>query len=602
MDSIERPVALQAGLLVPFRLRMVRVGIASTVVVLPAILAVSLAPGHRPLHMAGFIAVVAVAAVGVVLVAALPWARLFASRLGLATMYVWSVADILLITFAIANTGGGDSELFPLYALTTLFLISYPPRGQYLLVALTLASYTAVVGATGWEPGVAVFLVKFAMLAVLAQMAIFMSRELQLQMTGHATASVESDARAAQLATVAGAARSMSSLDPADVHDAVVEAMNDLGFEAAGVAVFSDDGKTFSIARGRGLPPGFADLAHSADVGMPALVRTERGSVIQDDYPTLKLANLDLVATGIQATVGSPVWLGGAIAAVLVGGTRTRRAISSRDVHAFELLAAQTGIALDNARRYRHERQTVERLAEVDRLKSEFLSMVSHELRTPLTVIIGMGSTLERRWDDLDDETRRDLLVRLNASSKALDEQIATVLDFSAFQTAIPDFKIRALDLGVLAEEVGGQLKDVFRAHTLRIQVMDPLPVRGDTVLLERALESLLSNSAKHTPAGTTVDLVARREDGQAIIRVTDDGPGISLEDSPRLGQRFFRGGDPNHRSTKGLGLGLALVQETLELHGTELHVESGPGAGATFWFALPIFPPATEEGHPDAL
>lgn len=111
----------------------------------------------------------------------------------------------------------------------------------------------------------------------------------------------------------------------------------------------------------------------------------------------------------------------------------------------------------------------------------------------------------------------------------------------------------------------------------------------GDAFLLERVVENLLSNAAKHTPRGTRVEVSARSDTTVVEISVTDSGPGMSEDDLKHVGQKFYRGGDPNARPTKGIGLGLALVREILELHGSALAVESRVGEGSRFAFRLPL-------------
>src|SRR5437660_5626359 len=108
-----------------------------------------------------------------------------------------------------------------------------------------------------------------------------------------------------------------------------------------------------------------------------------------------------------------------------------RRAISSPEVEAFELLSAQAGLAMENAQRFEETLRSVERLEELDRLKDDFLATASHELRTPLTVIMGSGFTLEQQWDQLDEPLRRELLQAMNKNAKSLDTLIASLLDFA---------------------------------------------------------------------------------------------------------------------------------------------------------------------------
>src|SRR5262245_13734037 len=128
--------------LVDYRLGAVRVGIRATVLALLALTIFRLVPGHGSVPWGPYMAVLGLGVVGAVVVGLLPWARLLQSGVGVAWLYAWSVTDILLITAAIGFTGGGQSELFVLYGLTTVFFgAAYPPRGQVTLLGFTFVCY-----------------------------------------------------------------------------------------------------------------------------------------------------------------------------------------------------------------------------------------------------------------------------------------------------------------------------------------------------------------------------------------------------------------------------------------------------------------------------
>ena len=141
-------------------------------------------------------------------------------------------------------------------------------------------------------------------------------------------------------------------------------------------------------------------------------------------------------------------------------------------------------------------------------------------------------------------------------------------------------------------ERVEGVLQD----HALELDVEGGIRAWGDPVLVDRVLENLLTNAAKHTPAGTTVRVSARNEGDEVMVSVADDGPGVPESEVSHLTERFFRGGDINTRP-RGLGLGLALVREMLELQGTELAIETSEGLGSRFVFRLQRADPPDGDG-----
>jgi signal transduction histidine kinase len=403
-------------------------------------------------------------------------------------------------------------------------------------------------------------------------------------------AAAELNRRAELLQVVAEAARTVSLLDSDQVLDGVVRAAIRLGFEAANLAVYDDAGLHYRVSPAVGLPPAYTEVRHGVEVGMPGLVREHGATVVVEDYAAHPRSTPILREAGFNQVIAIPVWVQGALDAALLAWSRESRAVSDEDVEALELLAAQAGRALENARLFEDEHRAVERLAELDRLKSDFLATVSHELRTPLTAIEGLGLTLEQQWDVLDDAVRRELIGRLNANVANLHRIISTVLDFSRVEAGSMEPNLEAVPLRRFVEDLVGRLGTIVADHRLTVDVPADLHVEVDPGLLERVIENLVSNAVKYTPPGTEVSVGARvRPDRTAEISVADRGPGIDPRDLRYLGDRFFRGGDVNARRIRGTGLGLALVREILRLHGTSLDVQSEVGRGSRFSFVLPV-------------
>jgi signal transduction histidine kinase len=576
-----------------YRLRTVRIGVLTTVLALACLVVFPMLPGHPPIDRGPYLALMLLAVAGAIVVWALPWQRMFERGIGLWALYAWSVLDIALVSAAIGISGGGRSEVWIMYGLTTLFFAaSYPVLGQIVLLGVTVASYAAVVTATGWHLSPAAFFIRISGIALVLFLASFLSRELMRQMVAHSESREESERRARALESVTASARQMSMLDPDKVLGVVIDAVIDLGFDAASLCEFDDDLTTYRVMSPRGLPEGFARRVHAASEGMPGMVLTTGGTVAVDDYPDRPGAIPALVAAGFRSVVGSPIWSEGTLAAVLVGGSSGVTPLRTEDVEAFELLAAQAGPALQNARRFDRERHTVERMAEVDRMKSDFLATVSHEVRTPVTIIEGLGLTMQRDWDRLDEDTRREFMDRLASNARALHGIIETLLDFSRLDAGRLTLNPERIDLGELAATVAGRMAELLADHVVTVTTEPGLDVDADPDLIDRVVENLLLNAVKHTPAGTQIDLRVMADDDEVVLMVADRGPGIPEHEVGHLGERFFRGGETNTRGTGGLGLGLALVVETLELHGTRLEVESRVGRGASFRFRLPLARP----------
>jgi signal transduction histidine kinase len=581
-------MAFQSSFPISFWLRTVRIGIQVTVLAVVA-LAVSLLLPHSPEIRTGpYVAILVAAASGTVVVVRLPWVRLLERGVGIPFLYAWSVMDIVLVSLAIWVTGGGHSDLFVLYALTTVFFgTSYPLRGQVALLCLTFACYLSVLALTGWDVTPSGVFLRLATMTTLAFLTSFLSRELRSQMEAENDSRARAERWASFLTTIAHAARSMT-LDPGRVVEVALDSVMAMGFDGAALCAMSEGGETFRTVQARGAAQGYAGRTFPTTEGVAGLVLRTGETTVVDDYATSEVAIPEIRGTGFHAVVGTPIWVQGWLTAVLIGGTAQKHGMDRQEVEAFELLAAGAGMALENARKFEEEHRSVERLEELDRMKGDFLATVSHELRTPLTVIQGVGLTLERTWDSVDDQTRRHLLSGLTSNAKSLEGLITNLLDFSRLEAGRFDVHFGRLELSEVIERTATRLMSLFSEHPLVVEVEPGLVVEADSAIIERVLENLLTNAEKHTPKGTEITLSARRDGDAALVVVSDVGPGIPAEELVHLGERFFRGGDVNTRTTKGLGLGLALVREGLQLHGSSLEIESDVGVGSRFSFRLP--------------
>ena len=241
---------------------------------------------------------------------------------------------------------------------------------------------------------------------------------------------------------------------------------------------------------------------------------------------------------------------------------------------------------------YDRERQAAERLRQVDEMKNAFLSAVSHELRTPLSAVMGYALTLKQDELNLPEEERRELLDRLAANAQKLQRLLGDLLDVDRMERGILEPQRQPVDLDALARRVVDETDVRGRAVELDVE---PLVAEVDGPKLERILENLLVNAAKHTPPGTVVRVRIGRDDGGVLLAVEDQGAGVPEELKEAVFRPFERGPRaPTH--APGTGIGLSLVARFAELHGGRAWVEDRPGGGATFLVSLPA--PIAGPGH----
>jgi signal transduction histidine kinase/DNA-directed RNA polymerase specialized sigma24 family protein len=555
-----------------------RVGMR-TILLVPLFSAAALVLARRTeVDMGAFGMAFVAVAVTAGLATVLPYERLFRIGWAMRAVFAWSVVNLALMTIGIWATGGSHSPLMFLYALTTLFAaVAFTPRAQAVFFALTVASYCTAVGASRGNP------LTVIVLAVLAFLASLLVGQLKRQTAAHREARLESERRWALLAVVSAAARQMSAVEPLIVLRAVVDAVVALGFPSTRIYVQESGGYRAILPpeTSKDAPEGIDSVRFEA---IEHLFRGRRPVVIGPDADELRET---LERLGLSRLVGIPIPVADRLEAILLVGVDEPGGPSPEDVEVFQMLATQAAVALENVHRFERQRRSMDRIAELDRMKNDFLSNISHELRTPLTVINGVGRTLEES-SNLAEDDRRDLLARLNANAATLDSIVAELLDFGRLEAGELQIEPADVDLRTLLDGVTDRLASLFRGHTVEVHVEDALTVHADPLLIERVVENLLTNAAKYTPPTSHVHVFAIREDRDVIVAVEDDGPGIPPDELGHVGERFFRGGDSNTRSTRGTGLGLALVSEILDLHGTYLEVESKLGVGSRFSFQLP--------------
>jgi signal transduction histidine kinase len=249
-------------------------------------------------------------------------------------------------------------------------------------------------------------------------------------------------------------------------------------------------------------------------------------------------------------------------------------------------LAVEAAVAIQNAQRFARERETVERLSEISRLKSAFLASVSHELRTPLTAVVGFAQTLGNYGDHLPPVDRKHMVDRIVAQGERLRRLIDNLLDSTALETGTLRVLPTPVDATAVINRVVDSLGD--RASGVTVQIAADVPrLWADEGRLEQLLGNLLDNAVKYSaPAPVAVQAAARGD--MVELEVADEGPGIDHEFLPRLFEAFTQADTSDSRREQGVGLGLFIARGVVVAMGGDITVESEPGKGATFRVALP--------------
>jgi signal transduction histidine kinase len=320
----------------------------------------------------------------------------------------------------------------------------------------------------------------------------------------------------------------------------------------------------------------------------------ERRQAVQIDdltkAPPQPLYNLHLQA-GVRALLAVPLVHQNELIGALVVRRKRVGAFAADTVSLLQSFAAQSAVAIQNARLFREIEQKGRELEAASRHKSEFLANMSHELRTPLNAVLGYAELIQDGIYGEVPAKMQDVLERIQQNGRHLLGLINDVLDLSKIEAgqltlAPSDYSMRELVLDVVSatEALAAEKK-----LALEVDVPADLPHgRGDERRITQVLMNLVSNAIKFTDAGS-ICVRASVEDSGFLVAVSDTGVGIAAEDRERIFEEFQQVDSSSTRRKGGTGLGLAIVRRIVELHGGRIWVESSPGQGSTFAFTLPL-------------
>jgi signal transduction histidine kinase/DNA-binding response OmpR family regulator len=279
---------------------------------------------------------------------------------------------------------------------------------------------------------------------------------------------------------------------------------------------------------------------------------------------------------------------GTAPAAVLVAGLNPFRPFDDDYRTFLELVAGHVGAAMGSATAREEERRRAEQLAELDRAKTAFFSNVSHEFRTPLTLLLGPLNELAER-PGLDPGERANLAIAQRNGTRLL-KLVNTLLEFSRIEAGRVEARYVSTDLSALTRDLASSFRSAVERAGLRLIVDCPplsAPAYVDGDMWEKIVLNLLSNALKFTFEGE-IEVTVREERGGFELVVRDTGTGIPESEMQHLFERFWRLEGARSRTHEGTGIGLALVQELVKLHGGSVTADSNYGSGTTFHVFLP--------------
>jgi signal transduction histidine kinase/HAMP domain-containing protein len=311
---------------------------------------------------------------------------------------------------------------------------------------------------------------------------------------------------------------------------------------------------------------------------------------------------------GVCAIVAAPMLKENRLVGAIVLTRREPRPFTERHIELLTTFANQAAIALDNVHlfqelkdrtqelaRYNKEIEIAnERLKELDRLKSSFVSNVSHELRTPLTAIEGLADNL------LDGITgpltikQAGYMVGIKESTVRLERLINDLLDLSVIEAGKTELKPTSFSMMSLLREVAETLKPVAETKQISLEIASAnghSMAWADRDKVTQVLTNLIGNAVKFTPnLGKITMMVKSTKEAWLEVSITDTGPGIPPGEADKIFDEFYQMNQPGRDKSKGVGLGLAIAKKLVEMHRGDIGVESVVGRGSSFFFTIPAY------------
>lgn len=273
---------------------------------------------------------------------------------------------------------------------------------------------------------------------------------------------------------------------------------------------------------------------------------------------------------------------------VLESINKQNGSFSDEDVNTLGILADLAGVAVERARLVEELRRANQQLAELDRLKSDFIALASHELRTPLSIILGYVSFLR---DEAGPQMAKQLDSVLRAAVR-LRSLMQDMFNLKYVDAGEATLNVSHFDMVDLIRDLIAQRDETAVAKQQTVNLDLPtyqLPVVADRGMMEVVITNLVNNAIKFTAEGGRIDITLEQRDSEVWLCVSDTGIGIPDEQLSRIFNRFYQVEPHLRRHYEGMGLGLAIAKELVELHQGRIWAKSRVGEGSHFFVALPL-------------
>jgi signal transduction histidine kinase len=293
--------------------------------------------------------------------------------------------------------------------------------------------------------------------------------------------------------------------------------------------------------------------------------------------------------TNTALTVPLP-YMGNTLGVIEVVNKTNSAHYTEEDGTILETLGVYCGALLWTSMFEQRIQSTREEIAELDRLKSNFIAITSHELRTPLGLILGHATFLR----EVTEESNREQVDIIIQSVSRLKDIVDSLTNIDNYETGMATIRNKAVSLNLIIEEVAASFQDMAISKDITIELdlgNKNLFIEADANKITIALSNLLRNAITFSSDGSRVKILMETIQGHARVSVMDHGIGIPAQDLPKIFDRFYQVESHLTRRYSGMGLGLSVAKSMIELHGGRIWVESEEGKGSNFIFTIPVRP-----------
>ncbi len=385
-----------------------------------------------------------------------------------------------------------------------------------------------------------------------------------------------------------------SSLETEEVFVQLLDMLvSGLKIDACCVQLLNPEKQKLTLVAHRGFTTEMANEVGSLKLGQGLIGKvalTGEPLMSPDVAADLNFVLLTPIQAGFRSFMAVPMRCGGKILGVLGLYDRTPNRFTEYEGKLLSAISACVAVAVDRAFPLHRDETEKARLISSISEKQEFLSALSHELQTPLTALIASAGLLAEELEREPSNSRVRLIQNILHSASNLQNRLAELLELSQAKTARFRINRKAVDFSTLARKVAEEFAPLIKEkrQSLVLKVPATVIVTADEQRLEQILLNLISNAIKFTPRGGQITFRAKEDKANLIVEVQDTGPGIPREEQLKLFHPYYRIPADRHRFP-GLGLGLAITKQLVELHSGKIWVESEPGKGSTFAFSLPL-------------